>query len=180
MPAYIIKGDGYACAGDILTASDDDLIQMTLREAKRDLSRETIEISLDPRPTHNPLDKITPVTDQTLARPPNPNTQTLWKQRQRTDPSTGMLATAGGLVFYGSRDRPFYAVNQLTGETLWSARLNGVPSGGPISFAAGDAAFPVKPMGTGADRAVAPCLATIELGNQLQQAVIERIEPALT
>ena len=87
----------------------------------------------------------------------------------------------GGLVFYGSWDRPFYAVNQLTGDTLWSVRLNGVPSAGPISFTAGDAAFPVKPMCTGADRAAAtPCLAAIELGNQLQQAVIERIESALT
>ena len=58
--------------------TDDDLIQMTLREAKRDLSRETIEIPPDLRPTHNPQDKITPVTDQTLARPPNPKTQTLF------------------------------------------------------------------------------------------------------
>ena len=44
------------------------------------------------------------------------------------------LATAGGVVFGGTAEREFFALNSQTGERLWRARLNGDISGAPISF----------------------------------------------
>ena len=58
----------------------------------------------------------------------------LWSTRKRAELSTGLLATTGGLVFSGSRDRVFSAYDQSDGTELWQVRLNGVPSGGPISY----------------------------------------------
>ncbi|MDA1371731.1 MAG: PQQ-binding-like beta-propeller repeat protein [Proteobacteria bacterium] len=58
----------------------------------------------------------------------------LWTHRKRAIPSTGVLATAGNLLFYGSTDRVFTAHDIADGNELWRARLNGIPSGAPISF----------------------------------------------
>ncbi|WP_444944866.1 PQQ-binding-like beta-propeller repeat protein [Microbulbifer sp. ZKSA006] len=58
----------------------------------------------------------------------------LWTHRYRTVPSTGVLATAGRLLFYGSRDRVFSAHDSANGDELWRVRLNSVPNGTPISF----------------------------------------------
>ena len=44
------------------------------------------------------------------------------------------LATAGGLVFGGTADRQFFALNSETGELLWQTRLNGDVSGAPVSY----------------------------------------------
>ena len=69
------------------------------------------------------------------------NRKILWSTRQRAELSTGVLATAGGLVFAGSRDRMFTVHDQSDGTDLWQVRLNGVPSGGPISFMVGDTQY---------------------------------------
>jgi alcohol dehydrogenase (cytochrome c) len=58
----------------------------------------------------------------------------LWTHRKRAIPSSGILATAGNLLFYGSTDRVFSAHDLTEGKELWQARLNGIPSGAPISF----------------------------------------------
>ncbi len=47
------------------------------------------------------------------------------------------LATAGGLVFGGTADRQFFALNSDTGELLWQTRLNGDVSGAPVSYELG-------------------------------------------
>ena len=60
--------------------------------------------------------------------------ETLWTVRRRATFGSGVLATAGELVFFGTRDRVFSAHHQLDGRELWRIRLNGVPSGAPISF----------------------------------------------
>jgi alcohol dehydrogenase (cytochrome c) len=44
------------------------------------------------------------------------------------------LATAGGLVFGGTADRQFFALDAKTGELLWQTRLNGDVSGAPVSY----------------------------------------------
>lgn len=62
----------------------------------------------------------------------------LWSTRKRAEISTGVMATAGGLVFSGARDRVFSAFDQADGDELWHVRLNGVPSGGPISYMVGN------------------------------------------
>ena len=44
------------------------------------------------------------------------------------------LATAGGVVFGGTADRQFFALDTDTGKLLWQTRLNGDVSGAPITF----------------------------------------------
>lgn len=60
--------------------------------------------------------------------------KTHWIAAQRAPMTSGLLATAGGLVFTGGLDRVFAAYDSASGERLWSARLGDVPSGAPISF----------------------------------------------
>jgi alcohol dehydrogenase (cytochrome c) len=54
--------------------------------------------------------------------------------RQRAPMSTGVLATAGGVVFAGAIDRGFSAYDDETGRELWHTRLNDVPSSAPITY----------------------------------------------
>jgi alcohol dehydrogenase (cytochrome c) len=63
--------------------------------------------------------------------------KTRWIAAQRAPMTSGVLATAGGLVFAGGLDRVFSAYDEGTGKVLWSSRLGDVPSGAPISFAVG-------------------------------------------
>jgi alcohol dehydrogenase (cytochrome c) len=61
--------------------------------------------------------------------------KTRWIAAQRAPMTSGVLATAGGLVFAGGLDRMFSAYDTDDGKLLWSTRLGDVPSGAPISFA---------------------------------------------
>jgi alcohol dehydrogenase (cytochrome c) len=65
------------------------------------------------------------------------NHKTLWTRRQRAPESSAMLATAGGLIFEGSRDRMFRALDDRTGTVLWQTPLDGAPDAFPITFSAG-------------------------------------------
>ena len=44
------------------------------------------------------------------------------------------LATAGGIVFGGTADRRFFALDADNGDLLWETRLNGDISGAPVTF----------------------------------------------
>ncbi len=44
------------------------------------------------------------------------------------------LATGGGIVFGGTADRRFFALDADTGDSLWEMRLNGDLSGAPVTF----------------------------------------------
>jgi alcohol dehydrogenase (cytochrome c) len=59
-----------------------------------------------------------------------------WEVRQRAPYDTGVLTTAGGVLFVGSVDRQVMALDQATGKELWRAGLSGVPNAAPISFEA--------------------------------------------
>ena len=48
--------------------------------------------------------------------------------------SAAALSTAGGLVFGGTADRRFFALDADTGDLLWETRLNGDVSGAPVTF----------------------------------------------
>jgi alcohol dehydrogenase (cytochrome c) len=61
--------------------------------------------------------------------------KSVWVNRQRAPLTTGVLATAGGLVFAGSMDRVFAAYDDATGKKLWSTRLNDVPNSNAITYA---------------------------------------------
>ena len=51
--------------------------------------------------------------------------------------SAAALSTAGGIVFGGTSDRRFFALDTDTGALLWEKRLNGDISGAPITFEVG-------------------------------------------
>lgn len=59
----------------------------------------------------------------------------VWTVRQRAPQTSGVLATAGDLVFAGSFDRYFRAYAASDGDVLWETRLNDVSSSSPISYA---------------------------------------------
>jgi len=58
----------------------------------------------------------------------------VWKARQRAAPGTGILATAGNLLFVGALDRSFAAYDQSNGKKLWHRILTDVPSAAPITY----------------------------------------------
>jgi alcohol dehydrogenase (cytochrome c) len=64
------------------------------------------------------------------------NTQKLvWDIRTRVPQSSGVLTTAGGLVFSATPDRYFRAFDDRDGKVLWqSPRLNDVPNAFPITY----------------------------------------------
>jgi alcohol dehydrogenase (cytochrome c) len=73
----------------------------------------------------------------------------LWTRRQRAAFAGSTLATAGGLVFVGSRDRYFSAFDAADGDTLWRTRLGASPSSTPISYSAGGAQYIAVVAGNG-------------------------------
>jgi alcohol dehydrogenase (cytochrome c) len=62
----------------------------------------------------------------------------VWTERQRAAQTSGVLATAGGLVFAGAVDRWFKAYDDATGKTLWKVQLSAVPNSVPITYQVGD------------------------------------------
>jgi lanthanide-dependent methanol dehydrogenase len=46
----------------------------------------------------------------------------------------GALVTAGDVVFYGTMDGDFKAVNAVNGEVLWKTHFNSGIVGNPITF----------------------------------------------
>lgn len=61
--------------------------------------------------------------------------KTLWTNSRRAPEASAVLATAGGLVFEGSRDRWFRALDSQSGKELWQVRLSDTPNSFPITYA---------------------------------------------
>jgi len=61
-----------------------------------------------------------------------------WNVDQLTPPSTGLLSTAGGLVFSGDIDPSLQAFDDATGEVLWEAPLDDIPSSRLITYVVDD------------------------------------------
>jgi alcohol dehydrogenase (cytochrome c) len=57
-----------------------------------------------------------------------------WEFRLQTPPMAGVLATAGGMVFGGSNEGNFYALDAQTGKPLWDFQTGGFIAANPISF----------------------------------------------
>jgi alcohol dehydrogenase (cytochrome c) len=47
---------------------------------------------------------------------------------------SGVLSTAGNLVFTGGPSSDLVALNATTGDALWQARLTSAVSNGPITY----------------------------------------------
>jgi alcohol dehydrogenase (cytochrome c) len=60
--------------------------------------------------------------------------QVVWSKRQRAPVASSLLATAGGLVFSGARDRRFRAYDAASGRELWQVGLNASPSSSPATY----------------------------------------------
>jgi alcohol dehydrogenase (cytochrome c) len=76
-----------------------------------------------------------------------------WTVRQRAPQTTGILATAGGVVFAGAFDRTFSAYDAATGKQLWKTRLNDVPNAAPVTFTAQGRQFVALTVGNGGPQA---------------------------
>lgn len=61
----------------------------------------------------------------------------VWSKSMSYPATGGMLATGGGLVFYGDPEGYFNAVNDETGEHLWSFNLGTGVYGNPTSYSVG-------------------------------------------
>ena len=57
-----------------------------------------------------------------------------WEFRLHQPPWAGVMATAGGLVFSGSDEGNFYALDALTGKPLWEMQTGGAIAANPISY----------------------------------------------
>ena len=91
--------------------------------------------------------------------------KTVWTERHRAPVTTGVLATAGGLVFAGSLDRMFSAYDASTGQPLWQTRLNDVPSSSPISYAVNGRQYVAMVVGPGGYQSTSYAVLVPELQN---------------
>lgn len=58
-----------------------------------------------------------------------------WRFEMSDVTDSGILTTAGNLVFAGGREGYFYALDAESGEELWRQSLGGQVASGPVSFA---------------------------------------------
>ena len=63
--------------------------------------------------------------------------RTVWTERFRGPAQSSALATAGGIVFVGGRDRTFRASDSASGRMLWQVTLDQIASSSPMAFTAG-------------------------------------------
>jgi alcohol dehydrogenase (cytochrome c) len=75
-----------------------------------------------------------------------------WSQRQRAAMSSGVMPTAGGLLFAGSLDRWFRAYDDMTGAVLWEMRLNNALNAPPISFTVAGKQYVAIAVGNGSSQ----------------------------
>ncbi|HLX42741.1 MAG TPA: PQQ-dependent dehydrogenase, methanol/ethanol family [Bryobacteraceae bacterium] len=57
-----------------------------------------------------------------------------WEFRVTTPPWCGVLSTAGGLVFSGTMEGDFFALDAVTGKSLWRIQTGGAIWSNPISY----------------------------------------------
>jgi len=57
-----------------------------------------------------------------------------WEFKLHSPPWAGVLSTAGGLVFSGSDEGNFYALDARTGKPLWDFQTGGAIGANPVSF----------------------------------------------
>ena len=58
----------------------------------------------------------------------------LWDFREAVPPVSAALSTAGGLLFFGTLDNRFVALDEVNGNVLWEDDLADIPASFPISY----------------------------------------------
>jgi alcohol dehydrogenase (cytochrome c) len=71
-----------------------------------------------------------------------------WEFRMLSPGWTSLLSTAGGLLFGGSDEGNFFALDAESGKPLWDIQLGGAVRGIPISYAVDGKQFVAIPAGT--------------------------------
>lgn len=89
--------------------------------------------------------------------------QTVWQARERPAPGTGILATAGDLLFAGFMDRSLAAYDQNTGERLWHRILTDVPGSAPITYSVDGKQYIAVVVGYGGHWSVTEAILTPEI-----------------
>ncbi|MCZ6617038.1 MAG: PQQ-binding-like beta-propeller repeat protein [Gammaproteobacteria bacterium] len=69
------------------------------------------------------------------------NRKLAWNTDQLTPPSTGILSTAGGLVFSGDIAPSLKAFDDASGKLLWETPLDDAPSSSLITYQVGDTQY---------------------------------------
>ena len=64
-----------------------------------------------------------------------------WEYELQPRSTAGMLATAGDLVFSGSVDGYFFALDAFSGEELWHVNVGNMVHSAPMSYAVGGSQF---------------------------------------
>ncbi|HEX5049770.1 MAG TPA: PQQ-binding-like beta-propeller repeat protein, partial [Gammaproteobacteria bacterium] len=88
---------------------------------------------------------------------------TKWTARQRAPQSSGVLATAGGLVFAGALDRYLTAYDDADGKPLWRSRLSDVPTAAPITYAVNGRQYVAMVVGYGSAQSITFPMLTPEI-----------------
>ena len=101
------------------------------------------------RYTGGGTDAALPIDNYTSAiRALDPTTGDLqWEFPIKARTRAGVLATAGDLVFSGSVDGYFYALDAHTGELLWNIALGGRINASPMTYAVDGRQYVTMPVG---------------------------------
>jgi alcohol dehydrogenase (cytochrome c) len=73
----------------------------------------------------------------------------VWKKRFRSPMLDGALITAGGLVFIGTPEGKLLALDEATGDTVWSTKTASGLNASPITYSEGGKQYVSIPSGTG-------------------------------
>ena len=90
---------------------------------------------------------------------------TSWTFRTRAPQTGAMLPTGGGILFSGSWDRWFRAMDDSTGKVLWQMRLNNAINAFPITYTVNGKQYVAIAVGNGSSEARSLATLTPEIRN---------------
>jgi alcohol dehydrogenase (cytochrome c) len=60
----------------------------------------------------------------------------LWDLREMAPPTTAIVATAGEVIFSGTLDHRFKAIDARNGSILWETNISDIPTSYPVTYLA--------------------------------------------